>query len=181
MQQNVNGSAFFRKAWLTFKNGFGDPASNYWIGKENLYQLTNILCNCTLHIDMYHKGAWYYADYSSFSICNEADRYRLILGTMTSDNVTTALEGQKNKQFSTCDMDNDQNTATHCEASLGVGWWYGTSTYRDLNISCGTTNLNAELQYFYWSGFNPTSKYNLLSSKMYAICDSKSPQVNQKS
>lgn len=31
----------FNKDWSDYKNGFGDPAKEFWLGNENIYMLTN--------------------------------------------------------------------------------------------------------------------------------------------
>lgn len=31
----------FNRDWADYKNGFGDPAREFWLGNENIYMLTN--------------------------------------------------------------------------------------------------------------------------------------------
>lgn len=31
----------FNRDWNDYKNGFGDPAKEFWLGNENIYMLTN--------------------------------------------------------------------------------------------------------------------------------------------
>lgn len=31
----------FNRDWGDYKNGFGDPAKEFWLGNENIYMLTN--------------------------------------------------------------------------------------------------------------------------------------------
>lgn len=31
----------FNRDWSDYKNGFGDPAKEFWLGNENIYMLTN--------------------------------------------------------------------------------------------------------------------------------------------
>lgn len=31
----------FNRDWADYKNGFGDPAKEFWLGNENIYMLTN--------------------------------------------------------------------------------------------------------------------------------------------
>ena len=31
----------FNRDWNDYKNGFGDPTKEFWLGNENIYMLTN--------------------------------------------------------------------------------------------------------------------------------------------
>jgi Fibrinogen beta and gamma chains, C-terminal globular domain len=31
----------FNRDWADYKNGFGDPGKEFWLGNENIYMLTN--------------------------------------------------------------------------------------------------------------------------------------------
>lgn len=31
----------FNRDWNDYKNGFGDPSKEFWLGNENIYMLTN--------------------------------------------------------------------------------------------------------------------------------------------
>lgn len=31
----------FNRDWSDYKNGFGDPGKEFWLGNENIYMLTN--------------------------------------------------------------------------------------------------------------------------------------------
>lgn len=31
----------FNRDWADYKNGFGDPSKEFWLGNENIYMLTN--------------------------------------------------------------------------------------------------------------------------------------------
>lgn len=31
----------FNRDWNDYKNGFGDPGKEFWLGNENIYMLTN--------------------------------------------------------------------------------------------------------------------------------------------
>ena len=33
---------FFDKGWSEYKVGFGDPSGDFWIGLDNLYNLTSL-------------------------------------------------------------------------------------------------------------------------------------------
>jgi len=42
MMQRLNGSVDFYRNWTDYKKGFGNfRGSDFWIGNENIYRLTN--------------------------------------------------------------------------------------------------------------------------------------------
>ncbi|XP_062617479.1 microfibril-associated glycoprotein 4-like, partial [Saccostrea cucullata] len=40
IQKRVNGSLSFDKDWTAYKNGFGAPEQDFWIGNDVIHQLT---------------------------------------------------------------------------------------------------------------------------------------------
>ena len=45
-KRNSNGETnndynFFEKSWESYKNGFGDKDTDYWVGLEPLYEMTS--------------------------------------------------------------------------------------------------------------------------------------------
>ena len=45
-KRNSNGETnndynFFEKSWESYKNGFGDIETDYWVGLESLYEMTS--------------------------------------------------------------------------------------------------------------------------------------------
>ena len=41
IQQRSNGSVNFYRGWNEYRNGFGDLQTEFWLGNEQIYQLTN--------------------------------------------------------------------------------------------------------------------------------------------
>jgi len=74
-------------------------------------------------------GLWYWAEYSTFSVSDEVDQYRLTVDGYSGD-AGDAMAGtphetwrSNGKQFSTPDRDNaGQNYV--CSANHGFGWWW---------------------------------------------------------
>ena len=62
------------RSWAEFKVGFGNPSGNYWIGNEQLSQLS-LTGRYKLKFDLQQRGTgrWYYAEYSTFRVQSEAD------------------------------------------------------------------------------------------------------------
>ncbi|XP_061195735.1 ficolin-1-like [Saccostrea echinata] len=122
----------FKATWDEYKKGFGDVQGNYWLGNDLIHQLTTVY-NSSLYITMKKTdGHVYHAQYSSFSISNETDGYRLSLGKFSGNVLHDEFRDHTvvDKEFYTFDHDN----AAKCSAQCGSGWWYQ---------SCTTTNLNA--------------------------------------
>uniref|UniRef100_UPI000EF5138E ficolin-2-like n=1 Tax=Ciona intestinalis TaxID=7719 RepID=UPI000EF5138E len=67
----------FDRVWIDYKTGFGNKLASFWIGLENIREMTKNGDN-ELRIEMttcdYTKIV---ADYSTFMVGPESDRYRL--------------------------------------------------------------------------------------------------------
>ncbi|KAI0230206.1 Ryncolin-1, partial [Lamellibrachia satsuma] len=72
-----DGSVDFKKNWTDYKNGFGDVSGEFWLGNELLHTLTKT-GNVSLRVDMESfEGESRFAEYSEFSVGNEASQYVL--------------------------------------------------------------------------------------------------------
>jgi len=143
MQKNTldEGSDIFNRPWIDYRNGFGDPAGKYfWFGNEKIYQLMTT-GNWKLRVEVQSNdtGAWYSAEYESFRLSNEADKYALNVSGYTGDagdayNVATLYEWMANgMNFTTFDRDNDEYPTGNCATTQGGGWY----------MKCGTSSLNS--------------------------------------
>jgi len=79
------------------------------------------------------SGLWYSAEYSTFSVSDEAGNYRLTVAGYSGDagdamtapaNVAHRADG---KMFSTSDRDHDTMGGGNCAVDFSSGWWYGYS------------------------------------------------------
>ncbi|GFR99963.1 angiopoietin-related protein 2 [Elysia marginata] len=76
-------------------------------------------------VEFKSQGKDYVAKYKTFKLEDEADKYRLRLGAVTSsvDGGSHGLSYSNNAFFSTVDRDND-GYGTHCAATRKCGWWF---------------------------------------------------------
>ena len=79
-QRRLNGSVDFFLGWASYKNGFGNLDSEFWLGNDKLHRLT-AADNMTLRVDLEDfDGNITYAEYTTFKVANESDKYRLLIG-----------------------------------------------------------------------------------------------------
>ncbi|KAK8745920.1 hypothetical protein OTU49_000117 [Cherax quadricarinatus] len=153
-RQNQSRQVNFNRTWAEYKDGFGDPSREYWLGNEALYKLIASR-EYAIRLDLEYKtGISQYYTYSIVKVANEANRYRAsvqgpVSGTASSNCFSL------NSVFTTYDNYGDINTG-NCAAVRGGGWWhnsgcrYGnpTSPYNQgLNYTCySTTSVVTKVQ-----------------------------------
>ncbi|XP_071835788.1 uncharacterized protein [Apostichopus japonicus] len=127
-QRRSSASVDFYRGWSDYKNGFGNKNADHWLGNKYIHSMTNQK-TYQLRIDLRDSGSSSkYAVYSTFSINNEADKYRLSIGSHSGNTGYDRLSGSNNKQFSTKDQDNDVSSYDCAEGHRGA-WWYGYYYY----------------------------------------------------
>ncbi|XP_071836157.1 uncharacterized protein [Apostichopus japonicus] len=124
LQRRTSSSVSFYRFWNEYKNGFGIPTGDHWIGNDKIYKLTNQK-NYQLLIEKTNReGSTYHSQYSYFRIGNERERYRLSLGGYNGNAGNNAMVANSGYRFSTRDQDNDGSSTFDCaEKHRGV-WWY---------------------------------------------------------
>ncbi|XP_077140335.1 ficolin-1-B-like isoform X1 [Ranitomeya variabilis] len=131
-QRRSDGSVDFFRDWNSYKIGFGNRMNEFWLGNENLYRITSS-GSWTLRIDFqdleYNK---YFAAYESFTVLEELQKYKLLLGHFTSGNAGDSMTYHNNSMFSTKDQDNDSSTKD-CAVNYMGGWWYNACFFSNLN------------------------------------------------
>ena len=69
----------FNRKWNEYKNGFGDPNYEFWLGNEKLYLITkpgNIEIRFELRLG---NGTRYFVKFSKFKIESEVQEYKLLI------------------------------------------------------------------------------------------------------
>lgn len=85
-QRRVDGSEDFYRGWESYKDGFGSPNHELWLGNDKISTITNQR-NYQLRIDLVDRnGSPYFAKYDLFRINDVTDNFRLVaLGSYTGN------------------------------------------------------------------------------------------------
>ncbi|CAK8686767.1 unnamed protein product [Clavelina lepadiformis] len=172
LQRRIDGVIDFRRGWDDYKRGFGRVYGEYWMGLDNIHQMTQG-GGCRLRIELWDfDGNQTYAEYSSFSVDSPGNLYRLRVSGY-SGNAGDSLMYHNNRPFSTWDKDND-GSSYDCASLFGKqGWWFGTFS----GTSCFLVTLNGiwgqstapgrGIIWYTWKGLDES----LEATKMKFRCD----------
>ncbi|XP_071836153.1 uncharacterized protein [Apostichopus japonicus] len=136
LQRRTSNSVSFYRNWNEYKNGFGIPTGDHWIGNDKIYKLTNQK-TYQLKIEKTNReGARYHTRYSSFRISNEGDKYRLSLSGYNGNAGNNAMVANSGYRFSTRDRDNDGSSTFDCAEKHRGGWWYPDDSNTGSTSNC---------------------------------------------
>nr|XP_045582807.1 techylectin-5A-like isoform X2 [Procambarus clarkii] len=113
----------FNRGWREYREGFGDPQTEYWIGNRVLHELTSRRPQ-VLRVELEdwdEQSRW--AEYQSFLVEEEDSLFRIHLSQYTG-NAGDAMKSHDNMYFTTSDRDNDSHSSTNCAVSYHGGFWY---------------------------------------------------------
>ncbi|KAJ8033949.1 Tenascin-R [Holothuria leucospilota] len=166
-QHRFDGSVDFYRDWESYKHGFGDLKTEFWLGNEKLFYFTT-QGNYQLRIDLMNKfGNMYLAVFDLFRINNENDNYRLIeVGNYQGNagwyNYTTGtgypLSYHRGQSFSTHDRDNDKDYF-NCALGKKGAWWYKNCYASNLNGLYTTPFDSESINWYNLPGYNAQVKY----------------------
>ncbi|XP_061180656.1 fibroleukin-like [Saccostrea echinata] len=155
IQKRVNGSLSFHRNWEAYKNGFGAPDQDNWIGNDVIHQLTYGKTSYLYVSITLVDGRKLFELYDQFSVSNESDKYQLHLTGNTTGTLGDSMMNTGNPSydlsgmyFSTYDKDSDRWSLSNCAAAYEGGWWFN---------NCRHAFLNGPWNSKYWQyPWNPT-------------------------
>ncbi|BFZ03924.1 hypothetical protein BsWGS_06963 [Bradybaena similaris] len=130
IQRRANGVVDFKRKWADYKTGFGTVLTDYWLGNDVIHKLTS-LGYSEIRFDLKYRLRGYFAQYSHFSVADEANKYQLTVAGYRGT-AGDSFSQHNTMYFSTSDADND-NTTGNCAYSYDGAWWFN---------SCYNSNLN---------------------------------------
>ena len=150
IQRRVSDSVSFDRDWDDYVDGFGDVDGNYWLGLEEIHQLTTAN-DMSLDIDIEtFEGEPFTLTLETFSVGNATTDYAwYYMGySQSSDRMKFPLfrSYYSGSKFSTRDRGNDGWDGRNCASDrYRGGWWYSPA--------CTDINLNGN----YEGDVTPTS------------------------
>ncbi|XP_078364684.1 microfibril-associated glycoprotein 4-like isoform X1 [Oculina patagonica] len=137
-QKRLDGSVDFFLYWNDYKHGFGNLSSEFWLGNDKIHRLTSGDKN-RLRVDLgdFEENTAY-AEYDTFGVMSENDKYKLILGSY-SGTAGDSLAYHRGRNFTTQDQDNENlDNNRNCAERHHGAWWYK---------NCQRSNLNGIYHY----------------------------------
>ncbi|XP_072029556.1 microfibril-associated glycoprotein 4-like [Amphiura filiformis] len=158
-QRRHDGSEDFDRGWGSYRRGFGDLHSEFWLGNDKLHRLS-FQDEYELRIEMeLFNGTKAFAIYSSFWVGDVHANYRLHIGTYNGT-AGDSLEYHDDLPFTTIDKDNDLSY-TNCAEVYSGAWWYNKCHYSNLNgryLGETTDEFAKGVVWFEFSGFYDSLK-----------------------
>ncbi|XP_052080667.1 techylectin-5B-like [Mytilus californianus] len=167
-QRRINGTIDFFRRWSDYRIGFGNLKSEFWLGNKFINLITSTAkYRLYIHLEDF-EGNSRYAEYSNFSVGDEAKHYVLNVSGYSGDaGDSLSYPGDQihnSMMFSTTDRDNDRYTG-NCATSYKGAWWYNACHKANLNGAYlgGFHNSFADgIEWYTWRRYN----YSLKSTKM---------------
>ncbi|KFB48802.1 AGAP012000-PA-like protein [Anopheles sinensis] len=165
-QRRIDGSVDFYRNWTMYKHGFGDGNGEHWLGLENLHLMTKSGRHELLVLLEDFEGNSRYALYDEFKIGNEAEKYKLTVGSY-SGTAGDKFSSHNGMKFSTMDQDNDLdgNSQKSCAETFTGAWWFKSCYYSHLNGQYYQKGNHLDKQGVHWNNF-PRANYSLKSTTM---------------
>ncbi|XP_050707176.1 microfibril-associated glycoprotein 4-like isoform X2 [Eriocheir sinensis] len=153
-RQNQASQLDFNRTWDEYKEGFGRPYEEYWMGLETLHVMTfGRTYSLRLDLEVASSGLREYATHAIVKVEDEDTGYKIVTsGTEAgSSNSRYCFRYMNYRSFTTVDRDYDYLYNDNCAAAQGGAWWYynckyfnPTSTYDSfIALNCyGTSERN---------------------------------------
>ena len=155
-QRRFDGSVDFFRDWNSYKEGFGDFGSEFWLGNDDIHKITLQDSQLLIELEDFN-GETAHAFYDSFRVGSEGEKYVLHLGEFTGtggDSMSSMHNGMK---FSTKDQDND-DYSNSCAQTYTGAWWYGSCHLANLNGQYGVDTYGKGINWQKWKGHDHSLK-----------------------
>ncbi|XP_029467796.1 tenascin [Rhinatrema bivittatum] len=147
--RRVDGKEEFYRNWRNYTAGFGNLKGEFWLGLENLHQITGE-GQYELRVDLRDGDETAYAIYDKFIVGDSKTRYRLKVEGY-SGTAGDSMTYHNGRAFSTLDKDND-SAITNCALSYKGAFWYKNCHRVNLMGRYGDNSHSQGVNWFHWKG-----------------------------
>ena len=144
----------FDRTWQWYKEGFGTVCGSFWLGLDNIHQLTKWkIAPHELRVDLWDwEGNTAHAKYQSFWIGGSDSHYALFVNgySGTAGDSMTYSNGMR---FTTTDRDNDLLTSANCAVLEFGAFWHRICRHANLNGPYSiqaTVPTNQGIIWYHW-------------------------------
>lgn len=156
------GKNFFLRSWDDYKKGFGDPMEDFWLGLNNMHQLTkNDEVELLIELEDFENNRTSLL-VNNFTIGSEANGFKISYKNYNSK-IGNSLPARGTK-FSTIDMDNDA-WKENCAKRFSGAWWYSACHNSNLNglyLEGKHESFGNGVNWYHWKGYH----YSLKNTEM---------------
>ncbi|MBN3275985.1 FCN1 protein, partial [Polyodon spathula] len=124
-QRRMDGSVDFFRDWNSYKRGFGNKQTEFWLGNENIHLLTATVLRISNESLISHISILHLCSVSEILFPEPLNKASL-LSAVGCDSLTY----QNNMPFSTEDRD---PSAKRCPDRFKGAWWYNDCHLSNLN------------------------------------------------
>ncbi|KAM6972996.1 uncharacterized protein FYW47_003090 [Aplochiton taeniatus] len=149
IQRRSTGKLDFFQGWKNYSRGFGNVSLEFWLGNENLHNLTK-MAPMSLRVDLRSGGEAVFAKYSSFAVDIGRKNYKLTVAGY-SGTAGDSMSYHNSRPFSTKDRD-PMPFITRCAMSYRGGWWYRNCHEANLNGLYGSDINHQGIIWTAWKG-----------------------------
>ncbi|XP_066924476.1 fibrinogen-like protein 1 [Clytia hemisphaerica] len=178
IQKRTSAEVNFTRGWSDYKNGFGNPSSNYWLGLDAMHHMTKNIDQMLIKIEAESfNGNHAYVIFRGFKVASESEKYRLTTGECiektsvyfngdTGYTYCNSWSRMNQCYFSTPEIDNDNSNGKHCAKTRKSGGWFKQCTLLNFNGIYSTDGTDSGDYYLHWV---PLDNHEALKTLSMAI------------
>ena len=158
---------YFLRNWNDYKNGFGDPVEDVWLGLEAAHHLTKESEFQLMVVLQDFDNNSTSLIVNNFTIGPEEEGYKISYKNYNSK-IGNSLPARGTK-FSTIDTDNDA-WSKNCAKRFSGAWWYSACHNSNLNglyLRGPHESFGNGVNWYHWRGYNYSLKFSEMKIRPY--------------
>jgi len=147
---HFGNSENFYRGWNDYRNGFGDPYKDHWLGLRYQNLITEAEAQQLLITLEDWDGNFKQHTVNNYKISNEANKFKMDYSTMSPESGSWSYS--KGKKFTTKDQDNDGWNNGNCAQNRKGAWWYYNCVWTNLNGLYGPRGSSGwdKIYWYFW-------------------------------